>query len=588
MSHELNLASNFSNLLPEFQDAAFDPGRRYSMPYTWLTLGIAYRKSAMRNGQVPNSWRYLFDSNQYSGRIALLSESADLIRLCAKYLGHSVNNIPDEMLTQIEQMLIRQKPHIKAFHEDDGQDLLASGEIDIVLEYNGDIAQLVAGEGGDQFDFVIPQEGTLINSDCLCIPTGAPNLEEAHAFINYLLDAEAGQKITEEIQYPTPNAAVRDRMVADVPLGAFLSGGVDSSSVVALMAEASSKAVKTCTIGFDEASLDETAFAQQIADRFATDHRSRIVAADDFTLIDRIADHFDEPFADASALPTLRVCELAREEVAVALSGDGADEAFAGYRRHVFQHQEERLRGFLPAPLRRSLLGPLGRVWPQMDWAPRPLRARATLASLARDGATAYAEAVGVTAPATRARLFNDAARTALGDHVGEARYWQAMATAPAREPLDRAQYADLKIWLPGDILTKTDRMSMAVSLEAREPLLDYRLVEFAASLPAAMRVSGGQGKAIMKRAMEAYLPRDILYRPKMGFVTPISAWFRGPLAQAARTLATSATLTRAGWFDMAEVGRIVTAHQAGRRDHGRTIWQLMMLERSLVKLFGI
>jgi spermidine/putrescine transport system substrate-binding protein len=203
---------NFANLLPDFQDAAFDPGRQYSMPYTWLVLGIAYRKAAMRNGEVPNSWRYLFDSNQYSGRIALLSESADLIRLCSKYLGLSVNNIPDEALTRIEQMLIRQKPHIKAFHEDDGQDLLASGEVDIVLEYNGDIAQLMAGEGGDAFDFVVPQEGTLINSDCLCIPTGAPNPDDAHAFINYLLDAEAGQKITEEIQYPTPNAAVAARM----------------------------------------------------------------------------------------------------------------------------------------------------------------------------------------------------------------------------------------------------------------------------------------------------------------------------------------------------------------------------------------
>ncbi len=201
---------NKANLLPEFQDAAFDPGRRYSMPYTWLTLGIGYRRDRV-NG-VPNSWRYLFDSPQYSGRIALLSESADLIRLCAKYKGHSVNNIPDAMLTEIEQMLIRQKPHIKAFHEDDGQDLRASGEIDIVLEYNGDLAQLMAGEGGDAFDFVVPQEGTLINSDCLCIPTGAPNPDDAHAFINYLLDAEAGQKITEEIQYPTPNAAVRDLM----------------------------------------------------------------------------------------------------------------------------------------------------------------------------------------------------------------------------------------------------------------------------------------------------------------------------------------------------------------------------------------
>jgi spermidine/putrescine transport system substrate-binding protein len=205
---------NMSNLLPEFQDAAFDPGRRYSMPYTWLVLGIGYNKAAAaaKGVPVPNSWRYLFDSPLFTQRIALLSESADLIRLCAKYQGISLNGIPDANLTSIEQMLIRQKPHVKAFHEDDGQDLLASGEIDIVLEYNGDMAQLMSADGGDAFDFVVPTEGTLINSDCLAIPTGAPHLEEAHAFINYLLDGEAGKKITEEIQYPTPNSAVRDLM----------------------------------------------------------------------------------------------------------------------------------------------------------------------------------------------------------------------------------------------------------------------------------------------------------------------------------------------------------------------------------------
>ena len=214
MLQELDHAKipNISNLLPEFQDAAFDPGQRYSMPYTWLVLGIGYRKAAMPNGMVPNSWRYLFDSPQFSQKLALLSESADLIRLCAKYLGHSVNNIPDAMLSQIEQMLIRQKPHVKQFHQDNGQDLLASGEVDIVLEYNGDIAQLMSAEGGDAFDFVVPQEGTLINSDCLCIPTGAPHVDDAHAFINYLLDGEAGKKITEEILFPTPNAAARELM----------------------------------------------------------------------------------------------------------------------------------------------------------------------------------------------------------------------------------------------------------------------------------------------------------------------------------------------------------------------------------------
>lgn len=209
---DYSLIPNRANLLPEFQDASFDPGRRFSAPYTWLVLGIGYRKSKMPRGFVPNSWRYLFDSPQFTQRIALLSESADLIRLCAKYQGISLNNIPDANLSSIEQMLIRQKPHVKAFHEDDGQDLLVSGEVDLVLEYNGDIAQVMAGDGGDDIDFIVPQEGTLINSDCLCIPTGAPNVAGAHAFINYLLDAEAGKKITEEILYPTPNGAARELM----------------------------------------------------------------------------------------------------------------------------------------------------------------------------------------------------------------------------------------------------------------------------------------------------------------------------------------------------------------------------------------
>lgn len=195
----------FANLLPEFQDAAFDPGRVYSMPYTWLVLGIGYRKSKVDG--VPDSWKWLFDSDKYAGRLALLSESADLIRLAAKYKGHSVNNIPDAMLSEIEQMLIRQKPHVKAFHEDNGQDMLLSGEVDIVLEYNGDIAQIQAED--PDIDFVVPAEGSLINSDCLCIPTGAPNPDDAHAFINYLLDAEAGAKIADYIQYGTPNAAAR-------------------------------------------------------------------------------------------------------------------------------------------------------------------------------------------------------------------------------------------------------------------------------------------------------------------------------------------------------------------------------------------
>jgi asparagine synthase (glutamine-hydrolysing) len=381
-------------------------------------------------------------------------------------------------------------------------------------------------------------------------------------------------------------AAVRSRMVADVPLGAFLSGGVDSSAVVALMAEASRAAVKTCTIGFDEAGHDETAHAQLIAERFATEHRVRKVAADDFVLIDTLVHHFDEPFADASALATYRVCELAREQVTVALSGDGADEALAGYRRYKFHAAEERVRAALPTQV-RGLFGTLGRAYPKADWAPRPLRAKTTLLALAEEGGAAYAKAVGVTAPSVRFGLYTDAARTQLGGHRAETRYIETMRHAPARDGLDRAQYADFKHWLPGDILTKMDRTSMAVSLEAREPLLDYRFVEFAATLPASLRIRGGQGKWLMKKALEPYLPRDILYRPKMGFVTPVSAWFRAALADEAAGLARSSVLAGSGWFEPRAIARLAEAHRTGRAEHGRTLWQLMMLERSLSRLFG-
>lgn len=201
---------NLKNIDPAFADPDFDKGRRYSMPYTWLVLGIGYRKSKVQG--VPDSWKWLYDSPQYKGRIALISEAADLIRLGGKYLGKSLNGLDQATVDQIEAMLIRQKPNIKAFHEDNGQDLLLAGDVDLVCEYNGDIAQIMTED--DDIGFVIPREGSLLNSDNLCIPTGAPRPLNAHAFINYLLDAKAGQGISETILYPTPNAAAKALMPA--------------------------------------------------------------------------------------------------------------------------------------------------------------------------------------------------------------------------------------------------------------------------------------------------------------------------------------------------------------------------------------
>jgi asparagine synthase (glutamine-hydrolysing) len=395
-------------------------------------------------------------------------------------------------------------------------------------------------------------------------------------------DRRAAHQLEEEL-VERLREAVRSRMVADVSLGAFLSGGVDSSAVVAFMAEASRSAVETCSIGFDEADHDETAFAGRVAELFATRHRTRTVAAADFDLIDTLADAFDEPFADASAFGTYRVSELAREKVTVALSGDGADEIMAGYRRYRLFRNEDRVRRLLPGPLGRAA-GMLGDAYPKLDNAPQWLRAKTTLQALGQGSGTAYALAVGVTPPAIRRALFT----APLHGHVAEDRYARAFRGAPANDALSRAQYADLQIWLPGDILTKVDRASMAVSLEAREPLLDHRLVEFAAKLPARMRLRGGTGKWLMKRALADRLPEDILHRRKMGFVTPVSAWFRGALADRAAAIARSQALAETGWFDGAAIQRLADDHRSGQADHGRTLWQLLMLEKSLERVFGL
>ncbi|MDO9490164.1 MAG: asparagine synthase-related protein, partial [Sphingomonadaceae bacterium] len=382
--------------------------------------------------------------------------------------------------------------------------------------------------------------------------------------------------------------AVKLRMIADVPLGAFLSGGVDSSAVVGLMAEMSDTPVNTCSIGFDVAGFDETGYAAEVAQRYATNHRSRIVSANDFELVERLAHAFDEPFADASALPTYRVCELARETVTVALSGDGADEAFAGYRRYRLHANEEKVRGLLPLGFRKNLFGALGRAYPKLDWAPRMLRAKSTFEALGRSTEEAYFNSIAVLPDRLRQHLFSPAFRRELQGHWAGSLYVDTMRAAPASDALGQAQYADIQHWLPGDILTKMDRASMAVSLEAREPLLDHELVAWAAGLPPEMRIHNGEGKWLLKKAMERYVPKKLLYRPKMGFVVPIGDWFRGPLAERAEALATRSAAVETGWFDTAFLQRAVADHRAGRADHGRLLWQLLMLDQSLGKLIDM
>src|SRR5690242_914121 len=376
--------------------------------------------------------------------------------------------------------------------------------------------------------------------------------------------------------------SVASQMISDVPLGAFLSGGVDSSAVVASMSRVARGAVNTCAIGFDHAGFDETAYARQVSQRLKTTHFEERVDSQDHDLLDTLAGIYDEPFADSSALPTWRVCQLARRHVTVALFGDGGDENFAGYRRYRLHAWESRVRARLPSGLRRPLFGTLGNLYPKADWAPRPLRAKTTFEALARDNVEAYYHGVSTTSAALRGQLYTPAFKRELQDYSALEVFRAHAGRAPTDHPLLLVQYLDFKTWLPGDILTKVDRASMAHSLEVRVPVLDHKLVEWASSLPPDLKLRRGEGKFIFKKMLEPDLPQDVLYRPKMGFRVPLAAWFRGPLRTNLQNALCQGMLAECGCFEPAVMDRLVRQHVEGRRDHSATLWSLLMLDSFL------
>ncbi|MCC7490453.1 MAG: asparagine synthetase B, partial [Gammaproteobacteria bacterium] len=373
--------------------------------------------------------------------------------------------------------------------------------------------------------------------------------------------------------------AVRIRMIADVPVGAFLSGGVDSSGVVAMMARASAQPVNTCSISFGDPAFNESTHAQRVAEALGTRHFVEQVDPDDFSLVDRLASIYDEPFADSSALPTYRVCELARKHVKVALSGDGGDEVFGGYRRYRWHLREEALRNLLPYSLRRPLFGLLGALYPKADWAPRVLRAKATLQALARSSVEAYFDSLAISRNDLRSSLFSPRQRSALQGYGALDIFRRYEREAAGLPRLSQIQYIDIKTYLVGDILTKVDRASMAHSLEVRVPILDHELVEWAASLPPDLKLHRGEGKYVLKQAVARMVPRDVVYRPKMGFAVPLARWFRAELRERLRSRLLDGTLADTGLFSMDVVERLVSQHQSGLRDHSAILWSLLIYE---------
>jgi asparagine synthase (glutamine-hydrolysing) len=380
-------------------------------------------------------------------------------------------------------------------------------------------------------------------------------------------------------------ASVAARLMSDVPLGAFLSGGVDSGAVVALAAAARASPLDTFTVGFPGAA-DERAPAAEVAALVGARHRDEQGSADYLGAARQVAAIFGEPFGDHSAVPTLAVCRLARRHVTVALSGDGGDEVFGGYRRYRFHALVDAIRQHLPAPLRRGVVGRLARVYPKLDRAPRWLRARNTLTELSLDSALGYYATVNRIATERRRALMSPAQRAAVEGHDPSARFVALMEACDPDDALLQAQYADLHTYLPGDILAKVDRTSMAVSLEVRPPLLDPALVAWGLALPAAWKLKAGRGKHVLREAVARDLPASILQRPKQGFADNIGGELRRRATEVKARLLGPA-MQDSGLFDAAALARLADEHASGAFDHSQALWQLLVTEGFLANAAG-
>ncbi|HEY2962920.1 MAG TPA: asparagine synthase (glutamine-hydrolyzing) [Pyrinomonadaceae bacterium] len=367
--------------------------------------------------------------------------------------------------------------------------------------------------------------------------------------------------------------SVRLRLISDVPLGAFLSGGIDSSTVVALMAQHMNQPVKTFSIGFHEDSYNELKYARLTAKKLGTDHHEFFVTPKICDIIDDLVWHFDEPFADPSAIPTFMVSKLARDHVTVALSGDGGDELFAGYTHYVVQ-ESRRAFSALPKALRAGVMRPLSYRLPHGAWG------RNYLHNISLDPIDRYLDSLSYFTGLSKKSLYTTEFKDALQTTDRVARSFREYAArVKTNEPLDQLLYIDGKTYLPGDILTKVDRMSMATSLEVRVPLLDHKLIDFVTKVPASLKLAGTETKQLLKRVAKDLIPAEILDRPKQGFGMPLEEWINQQLRDQIREILSEPLTRQRGYVNYDYVDLILDEHQKGRRDHSQPLWSLLIFE---------
>lgn len=388
-----------------------------------------------------------------------------------------------------------------------------------------------------------------------------------------LSEKEWCEKIIEKLR-----ESIDIRLISEVPLGAFLSGGVDSSAVVALMSSLKTDPVQTSSIGFGEQKFNELPYAREIVKTYNTDHHEMVVSPDAAGILEELTWYFDEPFSDSSAIPTYYVSQVARQKVTVALSGDGGDENFAGYRRYYFDRLENQLRAIFPAGFRHNAIGALARIYPKADWLPQIFRAKTLLTNLSLDPVEGYYNSMSWFQAFKKDILSSDMRKRLSGYHP-ISHYHEYYDNLQFSDPLSKIQYLDVKTYLVDDILTKVDRASMAHALEVRVPVLDHEFMELVATIPSGLKLKGKNGKHIFKKALEPVLPESCLYRKKMGFSIPLSQWLRTELKPVFENKVLSGNGFSLNYLDKDAVENLWTHHLSGRSDYGFELWSILFLE---------
>jgi asparagine synthase (glutamine-hydrolysing) len=381
--------------------------------------------------------------------------------------------------------------------------------------------------------------------------------------------------------------AVRIRLMSEVPLGAFLSGGVDSSTVVAYMATESADPVTVASIEFEDPRFDESVYARRVANLYSCRLVGRRVGQEDVSLIDQLVWHYDEPFGDASAVPTFQLCREARRHLTVALSGDGSDEIFAGYDRYGVDLLENSVRAFIPAWARRNALPLMAELYPHSERMPRFLRAKKFLSNVALPQQQAHFNSIACFSPSEAVQVFAPDFLAVLNGYEPQSVMRRYYESCDSDDTLNRILYVDLKTYLPERMLVKVDRASMAHGLEVRNPFLDQELIDFLATVPSAWKLRNGQGKYILKKLMERRLPHDILHRPKQGFDVPVDEWFRSTLRAWGEGIFTDGSTALFEYFDRDSLKLLWKEHTSRKRNHGNKLWVFYIFDRWHRRIVG-